>query len=265
MKEKASIGIVIFLVFIFCAINMALGDPVEMGIDGGIVDGGVIEEMPEQSAVQASPKYLRSVYSQKRVRVYQIQNVPEDIPIIKTGSSLGDIVEVTDLINARSICNVLIVGPQKEINEGESSSKKRKVPIVSNEKLNELWGKKGNSWPVKLNGAKHPLPEYYWNILLKGDACKLVADEEDFYLCSDWKQLLALPDNIKKAVIRVKVITTENVDGGMKDVEKTFFWGDPEILNAKEVLYLIFPHSWSGRNDLNILDPALLEYRKNNK
>ena len=186
--------------------------------------------------------------------------MPEDRQVIGAGS-LGNIVEVSDLVDKNSICNVLIVAPQVK---HEESKKMR--PVVSNIELNKLWCSKGNSCPIKLNGVKHPLPEYYWNILLKGEACKLVADEEDFYLASDWKQLMALPENVKKAVIKVRVIMTENVDGGMQDVTKTFFWGDPEILNAKSVLFLIFGHQWAGReNDLGIIDPALLEYRKNNK
>ena len=238
MKESKSIGIVVFLIFIFCAINMALGDPPE--------------EMPEQSQVQKADKYVRSTHTQKRVQIHMV-TAPEDSQIINAGS-LGNIVEIQN-VPKNGLCNVLLVAPENDLPYGEAT---KKGPAVSNSKLTEAWGKEGNAWPVKISGAKHPLPEFYWNVLLSGEMCKLAADEPDYYLASNWEQLIALPAYIKEDIIKVKVLVEE--DG--KDVEKIFFWGDPEIQNAKSVLYMIFPHQWSGReNDLGIIDPELLKYR----
>lgn len=251
--RKAAIFIIMLLVFMFCTINMALSDPEKATVDGGIVDGSVPEEFIE-SPIQRAVKIYRSVYSQKRVVLHGSQ-IDESAQIIHT-ETWGNIIELED-VGKSVLCNILLVAPQKK----DLETKKMR-PLVSNSELNKLWCSEGNSCPVKLSGAKHPLPEYYWNVLLSGDACKLVADEEDFYLASDFKQLMELPDNIKKEVIKVKVIMTESLDGGTQDVEKEFFWGDPEIDNAKEILYLIFSHSWAGRVDLNLVDPALLEYRK---
>lgn len=257
MKDKIPIVIVVCLIFLFCIVNMALGDTkIPKSLDGGIID---VEELHEQSAVQKAPKYIRSTHSQKRVKVHMV-TAPEDATIIKTGTSLGDIVEVTKLPE-NALCNILLVAP-----EALDTEKNKKLPVVSNKELNKLWCVEGNSCPVKLSGVKHPLPKYYWNVLLSGEACRMIADEEDFYLASDFKQLTNLPQNIKKAIIKVKVIMTEEVDGKMKDVEKTFFWGDPEIANAKNVLFMMFNHNWAGAdNTFNLIDPALLKYRKTHK
>lgn len=234
---KYFVIIMTFLAFLFCIINTSIGDPIE------------VEITPEQEA----PKYIRSVHTQKRVKIVGVQ-APENAQLIKAGV-LGDIIEI-QTVPKHAVCNVLIVAP-----EVEDQDKGKKVPKVGNDELNKLWCFEGNSCPVKLSGVNHPLPEYYWNVLLVGNACKLAVDEPDYYLASDWKQLMALPDNIKKAIIKVRVL----VDEEGKDVEKDFFWGDPAIMNAKELLFMTFPHSFAGRNDLNIVDPALLEYRKANK
>lgn len=167
-------------------------------------------------------------------------------------TDVGDVVVVQSVDNGRVLCNVVLyaksIKKSKFYDDAEMRGTTADVPELKNH-----FEKNGASRPVFMPGTCDGENVCAWNVLLAGDACKLVGDSPHF-VSSTLKEMWDLPS------VRARLLVTDGIckDDEGKDVGCTVSVGDPKATPGKKIR---FNHSWAGRwQDLNFRQRQNGEY-----
>jgi hypothetical protein len=178
---------------------------------------------------QARPCAFRAA-SGKHIRVVGVESDEEQPAVVD--SELGRVIEVAAIPN-KGLCPFVIHAAVRTMD-------KKRWPDIDGIK----WGMR----PVQIDHSEKA-GDWAWNGFVEGQQeCEKVLSHAN-YLGSSMQELLALPDEWKRRLLKVDGIC--NFEG--QDHPCSVPWGDPRAVAGSKIR---FPHRLSGRPDINLVEAA---------